>query len=349
MSYWLHLFETDLKEINGTAPSSIDLSKCMSYNSNDFVIGRGSPAYPVDVVVNARINNGSEIISRNHAKFVHSTEQGWRIEDLGAVNGIFVNRKRVINATLSHGDVVQLGGVSNVPVGEVLKETGLSIKYRVAFNQNETKSTKKAKRPATSTEGVLEKSSAKKIKSEDSAGLKEKDKAHAALNLVFAEKDKKITELQEQIKNSETAQSQLRTIASTLETACEHTTSEMREIKRESLDYKARYMEMKAKYESLASSFNEFRRNEEVALNTPACKITMSAMEVLMQCKICNGTIRDPVVLECSHGYCRTCIAKCEVHTCPACKAPFDTCPNTFICSAHLSAIADLVHDTVRN
>ncbi len=344
MSYWLHLFETDLKEINGVAPFSIDLSKGMRNGSNCIVIGRGSPAYPADVVVNARINQGAEIISRNHAKFIFAKEHGWRIDDMGAVNGIFVNRKRVLTATLTHGDVVQLGGVSNVPVGETLKETGLSIKYRVAFSENEPKSAKKAKRSSTSNEGSAEKSTAKKVKKEASFDL-EKDKAHAALSLLFTEKDTQIADLQNQLVKAEAARAQVHERAEMFEKSYEHAASELRKVKIESMDYKARYFDMKARHDALASSSEVPQRKEEPTLYIPTCRITLSAMEILLQCKLCEGTISDPVVMECSHGFCRACIMKCDLSFCPTCKAPLDT-SKAHTSSSHLDAIVGLVRDT---
>ena len=47
-------------------------------------------------------------VSRRHATLVNRDGQ-WRIEDLGSLNGTFVNRRRVDAATLEDGDEIQIG------------------------------------------------------------------------------------------------------------------------------------------------------------------------------------------------------------------------------------------------
>ena len=47
-------------------------------------------------------------VSRRHAALVRR-EGGWQIEDLGSLNGTFVNRKRVDSAVLEDGDEIQIG------------------------------------------------------------------------------------------------------------------------------------------------------------------------------------------------------------------------------------------------
>jgi len=47
-------------------------------------------------------------VSRRHAALVRR-EGGWQIEDLGSLNGTFVNRRRVDSAPLEDGDELQIG------------------------------------------------------------------------------------------------------------------------------------------------------------------------------------------------------------------------------------------------
>ena len=47
-------------------------------------------------------------VSRRHAELRHDGS-GWRVVDLGATNGIKVNRRRVDQAVLQHGDRITLG------------------------------------------------------------------------------------------------------------------------------------------------------------------------------------------------------------------------------------------------
>ncbi len=47
-------------------------------------------------------------VSRRHAE-LRLTDQGWRIADLGSLNGTYVNRQPVTEAVLASGDEVQIG------------------------------------------------------------------------------------------------------------------------------------------------------------------------------------------------------------------------------------------------
>ncbi|WP_304505866.1 FHA domain-containing protein [Blastococcus sp. KM273129] len=47
-------------------------------------------------------------VSRRHAEF-HRRDGGFVVHDVGSLNGTYVNREPVAEATLSSGDVVQIG------------------------------------------------------------------------------------------------------------------------------------------------------------------------------------------------------------------------------------------------
>lgn len=65
-------------------------------------------------------------VSRRHCKLVF-TEQGWEIVDLDSLNGIRVNGERVPQATLHHGDLVQIGGFTfAIDLSEARSEVGPS-------------------------------------------------------------------------------------------------------------------------------------------------------------------------------------------------------------------------------
>uniref|UniRef100_A0A4W3H818 RING-type domain-containing protein n=1 Tax=Callorhinchus milii TaxID=7868 RepID=A0A4W3H818_CALMI len=46
-----------------------------------------------------------------------------------------------------------------------------------------------------------------------------------------------------------------------------------------------------------------------------------------LTCPVCLDLFTDPVILECSHSFCRSCITRCwekqGVNTCPVCQEPF--------------------------
>jgi hypothetical protein len=47
-------------------------------------------------------------VSRDHALLVHRTD-GWHIDDLGSLNGTYVNRERIESRKLADGDELQVG------------------------------------------------------------------------------------------------------------------------------------------------------------------------------------------------------------------------------------------------
>jgi pSer/pThr/pTyr-binding forkhead associated (FHA) protein len=47
-------------------------------------------------------------VSRRHAEFIHDGG-GYRVRDVGSLNGTYVNRERTDDAVLAHGDEVQIG------------------------------------------------------------------------------------------------------------------------------------------------------------------------------------------------------------------------------------------------
>ena len=123
----LILYDTDFKILDGEGPIEINLN-----NRPKTLLGRGSQSMPVDIVLFAR-KNGSEIISRKHAEIVQVCMDNassnkiadskkkvhkdsnvisyFSIRDLGALNGTFVNRKRIAYQELYDGDLIQLGNV----------------------------------------------------------------------------------------------------------------------------------------------------------------------------------------------------------------------------------------------
>ncbi|HRX85937.1 MAG TPA: rhomboid family intramembrane serine protease [Phycisphaerae bacterium] len=71
-----------------------------------FLGGRG----PIDVgkAENAHLRLLSSAVSRRHCRLVQ-IDRGWRVEDQGSTNGLFVNNRRVKGHNLLHGDVVRIG------------------------------------------------------------------------------------------------------------------------------------------------------------------------------------------------------------------------------------------------
>jgi len=51
------------------------------------------------------------LVSRVHCRFTLDARNQLELEDLGSTNGTFVNGKKVVKATLAHGDKLTIGRV----------------------------------------------------------------------------------------------------------------------------------------------------------------------------------------------------------------------------------------------
>ena len=97
-----------------------------------YVLGRGKDA---NVTMSIRVNN-KEIISRAHAEIICSNNNILFVKDLNSLNGVYVNGVRINKQMLYDGDIIQLGGVSMMPTGKVLKQSGENVKYKFCYNAN---------------------------------------------------------------------------------------------------------------------------------------------------------------------------------------------------------------------
>ena len=62
-------------------------------------------------------------VSRRHAEFVRSAD-GYRVRDVGSLNGTYLNRERIEDALLVNGDEVQIGKFKLVFLAAGSGETG---------------------------------------------------------------------------------------------------------------------------------------------------------------------------------------------------------------------------------
>ncbi len=355
----LDLFETNLKDVDGNAPKHIQLSKYITNKKEDvsIIIGRGSPAFPSDIVVNAR-KDGREIISRNHAKLTYSIDGDWVIDDLGAINGIFVNHERIDSAILKHGDVLQLGGVANIPIGEVMEDSDLCIKYRFSalkennerINESARNISNKRKKSSNNENGEFSKSKRKLNELEQKRkGL---DDAHAALTTVLSSKDLLIGELQKSLEEVtsqlETSRSHVQKLESLVEARNANIkclVDSVQCLKAENLDYSTRYTEIKKNLESVPEKLPQGQESPS-SLSSSKCMISTSALEVLLECSLCNGTLVNPVIMSCSHSFCQSCIIRDHPKRCPVCEKSFSIDEgNVQTSSASLNSVLALLEN----
>jgi pSer/pThr/pTyr-binding forkhead associated (FHA) protein len=48
-------------------------------------------------------------VSRRHAEILHPPDGGYRVRDVGSLNGTYLNRERIEDSGLEHGDELQIG------------------------------------------------------------------------------------------------------------------------------------------------------------------------------------------------------------------------------------------------
>jgi hypothetical protein len=118
----LSLYEVNQDILQGKIPQTVYLKK------GRIVVGRGSQS---DIILNAQ-RDGKFIISRNHAAF-QIDEDSCVLEDLGAVNGTYVNGMRINKYEVKNGDIVQFGGMCDIPAGFILQHSDVSVKYKFHF------------------------------------------------------------------------------------------------------------------------------------------------------------------------------------------------------------------------
>ena len=96
------------------------------------VLGRGKRA---DIFMTIRVNQ-KEIISRAHAEIICTNNEIIFVKDLNSMNGVFVNGLRIENQMLYENDIIQIGGMSNMPAGKKLKVSADNVRYRFQYKND---------------------------------------------------------------------------------------------------------------------------------------------------------------------------------------------------------------------
>jgi len=86
--------------------------KKINLGEDDVIIGR-VPACDVQIMANN--------VSRRHARISYCNEE-YRIEDLGSMNGIYVNGVKVEKCVLRKHDVLEIGGIKILFVEEKVRQ-----------------------------------------------------------------------------------------------------------------------------------------------------------------------------------------------------------------------------------
>lgn len=79
-----------------------------------------------------------------------------------------------------------------------------------------------------------------------------------------------------------------------------------------------------------------------------ASATSVTSLEEEVNCPICQGSLREPVTIDCGHNFCRSCLTRyCETlgpapegpPTCPLCKEPF--CLGSFRPNWQLASVVE--------
>jgi len=98
------------------------------------------------------------------------------IKDIGALNGVYVNNCRIKDHVLSHGDIIQFGGLFNMPMGEMLTISDISVRYQYFSSGNSSSSSSSSSRSETvSTAKVVPKKRSTSSSNEDASHLIDTD------------------------------------------------------------------------------------------------------------------------------------------------------------------------------
>lgn len=170
----LKLVDTDLSVIEGQVPDQLQVGQ------GRHIIGRGTKA---DVQLSAQ-KDGKFIISRSHAALEVNADGTVSIEDLGSLNGVFVNQVRITVSALQDNDVVQFGGMSDIPVGAKLQHSDIAVRYQLKFHSQ--KSPKDEKKTQGKVSASIKKEATNNSAAKDSSVVeKESNTSSNNLNKVF--------------------------------------------------------------------------------------------------------------------------------------------------------------------
>jgi hypothetical protein len=306
--------------------------------NSPFIIGKGSPDSPVDCTLY------ESFISRRHAELRFESDGSCSIRDLGSSNGVYVNKVRVLFRKLVSGDIVQFGGLKNAPVGEVLKSSFASLVYEYdanfsvarnnkrpigeskGFEQNKAQCTAiAAVSPALISANALdatapmqasfselkierekwnaERNSLKNELEMSKKTIAEMKKACEERSVQIQERDATIAELNAQRSRLQSAQSAAKKTEVDLRQRIAILENELNDMRRCVAESDSEVKKLRATIASNAAS------SANVAAAVPKSGISGETLSNSLQCTLCEDRLVEPVVLTCSHGFCRACIA----------------------------------------
>lgn len=301
----LFILETDLRQLDGYAPQSFKLLKKVT------TLGRGSQTVDVDVLISAK-KEGKEIISRRHAEIICASDGIVTVRDLGALNGIFVNQKRIDTCVLHDNDIVQFGGVAKVPVGTTLVVSDICLKYRFRCT--------KSPEISPNTRNTGDRSRGNGVSADDYKDGTKRRLDNSISNITRpplsnqSEKNEremieKIDEMKVQLESASACVSVQKEELEKLKTEKSKLLRKLRKRRRQDKNRSQLTTNNNgAKKRCVAGPFDS--TNSNLIGSISSCAIDASALRSNLNCSLCGKLLLDAVVARCSHGFCWMCIER---------------------------------------
>lgn len=368
MSLDTYLSLYDIPSENANAPEKIMFSQFFK-KSPMLIMGRGSEKFPVDVAMHLR-NNDREVISRHHLRIVQfQSDQGvysYRVEDMGALNGVFVNGIKIERHDLRNGDIIQVGGASGITIGTLLPSIDVSIKYKFhsvntpnASVSNGHNSRKRSMGASDSIQNLKKPSQPNSTPSPllsigDQSSALHKQTAHYHQQQIkhsLSLKDQAIVTLELQLND-------LHSKYTERESECSYLTTKLSKKEKvlQSLRERVDLLE-KAEAQAQLQHGQGWRDNRAITNPVDSCSIDVSSLRSCLTCAICTFPLLDAVVMRCSHGFCRACLEH-HLHQeklgclCPVCNDPpprklhvEESRPVLYVRSHHLDHLSWLLNE----
>eukprot|EP01039_Chlorochromonas_danica_P002871 gene2871-3135_t len=314
---WLALVD-NFERPGWSAPTKIPL--CLG----SLTLGRGSKA---DIQIKAPVE-GKNIVSRLHAQ-IEVDGRGVTIKDAKSTNGVFVNNQRIDSCLLCHGDIVRLGGMTNIPLGAFLSTDSISVVYKVFLEPEASTST-------TSSNGNHNDNNNDNNNDNGKNEDRSPRDAHCTKNILSEKNEIQSSGSKRNLEIQPSTNDSVAKRAKTDRPDCPCTSDEvLGEIRALRELHQRELAEVKAQFDTLHKALIRPIENPVVEVNAknsviPECassagSIDGKSLSSLLTCALCRKLLCLPVVLRCSHGFCWLCLAgslKIGKHTCPICCDP---------------------------
>ena len=294
---------------HGTAPREILLP---TKAGEEIVVGRGSKGMPVDVAVTL-MNIEKEVISRRHLRVqcvrAEGGGVGYRAEDLGALNGVFVNGFKIASCDLKDGDSVQIGGMNGLAVGAPLPDVSdMGIKYKFFCNPNSSSSSAASGSNSRKRSLMGNSDSMQHLKKQSSPPISLSNGDHSSAlqkqNALYQEQLIK-QQLDIKTRDVENLKLQVVNLQRELHEGQDRLNGENAELIASLAKKDEAIKALKTQVDKTVAALNAAKQPPTAA---DGCTIDVSSLRACVMCAICTQPLLDAAIMKCSHAFCRACL-----------------------------------------